>query len=52
MWSRKEQKNAYWKEGQPFDEAFFWIINVVVGENYFPQQTCRALIVEVGERMV
>jgi hypothetical protein len=46
MWSGKGQKNPYCKEGQPFDEAFFWIINAAVGGNYFPQQTYGALTVE------
>ncbi len=46
MWSGKEQKNPYWKEGQLFDEAFFWIINVAVGGNYFSQQTYGVLTVE------
>jgi len=28
--------NPYTKEGQPFDQNFFWIFNIAVGGNFFP----------------
>jgi len=35
MWSGKG-KNPYTKNGQPFDESFYWILNVAVGGAFFP----------------
>ena len=31
----KIQKDVYWRDGQPFDHPFKWILNVAVGGNYF-----------------
>jgi beta-glucanase (GH16 family) len=27
--------NPYWKEGQPFDQAFYWVLNIGVGGGIF-----------------
>ena len=36
MWSHKGN-NPYNHNGAPFDQPFFWILNVAVGGNFFPQ---------------
>ena len=36
MWSGKG-KNPYNKNGQPFDQAFHFILNIAVGGNFFPE---------------
>lgn len=34
MWSGKGT-NPYTKNGQPFDQSFYWILNIAVGGNFF-----------------
>ncbi|XP_054156520.1 glucan endo-1,3-beta-glucosidase-like [Oppia nitens] len=36
MWSGKGA-NPYNHNGAPFDQGFFWILNIAVGGNFFPQ---------------
>ena len=34
LWSHKG-KNPYTKKGQPFDQAFYWVLNIAVGGSFF-----------------
>jgi len=45
MWSGKG-KNPYSKNGQPFDQPFYWIFNVAVGGTFFPKNIYGTLTVE------
>lgn len=49
MWS-KRGRNPYTKKIQPFDEAFYWILNIAVGGNFFPEDEYGQLTVEEARR--
>lgn len=49
FWSKKGT-NPYTKDGQPFDQAFYWILDVGVGGSYFPPATYGVLTVEESKQ--
>jgi len=49
MWSGSGN-NPYTKNGQPFDQEFFWILNIAVGGNFFPRDQYGDLTVDEARR--